>query len=291
MLELHCHTTYSDGTLTPEALVASALQVDLRALAITDHDTLAGWQPAVDAAQGTDLTIVPGVELSTVYNGRSLHILGYYPNRDDLAPCLSERLAGRHRRAEAMAERLADLGCPIQLPEMRGEMAPCRPHLAKALVQAGHVASAQEAFERYIGDDKPAYVHYEKFSSQDGIAHLRRCGGVPVWAHPCLFRGGTVETVLSDLVDAGLMGLEVYHPGHSPKQVTRLLALCDRYGLLKTGGSDYHGPKTNSPKAKPHETLNQYRLPLALLHPIWEAALALQPPHSSNPYLQIGPLT
>ncbi|MGF1515376.1 MAG: PHP domain-containing protein [Elainellaceae cyanobacterium] len=287
MLELHCHTTCSDGTLTPEALVAAALQANVRALAITDHDTLAGWQPALDAARDYGLTIIPGVEVSTVYNGRSLHVLGYYPNRDCFAPCLSERLAGRHRRAQAMAERLAELGCPIQLPEMRGEMAPCRPHIARALVQAGHVACAQEAFERYIGEDKPAYVHYEKFSSRDGIAHLRRCGGVPVWAHPYLFRGGEVEAVLPDLVDAGLMGLEVYHPGHSPKQVRRLLDLCDRYGLLVAGGSDYHGP---SAKGKNGTALNQYELPLALLHPIWEAALALQPTHGVNPYLRVSGL-
>ncbi|MGF1537367.1 MAG: PHP domain-containing protein [Elainellaceae cyanobacterium] len=286
MLELHCHTTYSDGTLNPEALVASALQANLRALAITDHDTLGGWQSAVDAARGQELSIIPGVEISTVYNGRSLHILSYYPNPDRLGPVLAERLAGRHRRAMAMAERLDALGCPITLPQMRGEMAPCRPHLARALVEAGHVACAQEAFERYLGEDKPAYVHYEKFPSQDAVALTRRCGGVPVWAHPCLFQGGSVEAVLPDLVDAGLMGLEVYHPGHSPKQVRRLLALCDRYGLLQTGGSDYHGPSTRSD----HCSLNHYGLPLTMLYPIWDAALALQPPHTNNPYLNECPM-
>ena len=294
MLELHCHTTYSDGTLTPEALVAQAVASGVKALAITDHDTMAGCQPAQAAAQGCGLAIIPGVEMSTVYNGRSLHILGFYPDPQKLEPCLAERLAGRKRRAQAMVDRLSALGVPVDYPEMRGGMAPGRPHIARALLEAGHVTTTQEAFERYLGDGKPAYVCYEKFSSADGIAHLLACGGVPVWAHPYLFRGGTVAEVLPELVAAGLRGIEVYHPNHSPRQVTQLLALCDRYDLLATGGSDYHGPNPRSATARaarvPQDPgLNQFRLPLTLLQPVWQAALALQTADSPNRSLEMSP--
>lgn len=300
MLELHCHTTYSDGTLTPAALVERAVAAGVRALAITDHDTMAGWQDAQAAAQEKDLAIIPGVEVSTVYSGRSLHILGYYPDPEKLGPCLAERLAGRKRRARAMVKKLAVLGLPVEYPQMRGDMAPGRPHIARALVEAGHVNTTQEAFERYLGEDKPAYVCYEKFSAQEGIARLLTCGGVPVWAHPYLFRGGSVEDVLPDLLAAGLMGLEVYHPSHSSRQVARLLALCDRYDLLPTGGSDYHGPRLAQGRAsnatsaaKPAKdskasTLNQFHLPLALLQPVWQAAQVMAA-DKPNPSLKSSP--
>jgi 3',5'-nucleoside bisphosphate phosphatase len=275
MLELHCHTTYSDGTLTPTQLVKAAVNAGVKALAITDHDTLSGWEEAFSAAATSDIEIVPGLELSTVHNERSLHILGFYPHREQLAPALSERLEGRKRRASQMLANLAALGYPIELPESGEGMASGRPHIAAALVKAGYVQSPQEAFERWIGDDRPAYVHYEKFSINDGISLLRNCGAVPVWAHPYLFRGGAVEVVLKKLVDAGLMGVEVYHPHHSPKEQETLLKLCAEYGLLVTGGSDYHGP-TPGVKSTESSTLNQMHVPLELLEPIKIAAQSLQ---------------
>jgi 3',5'-nucleoside bisphosphate phosphatase len=258
MLELHCHTTYSDGTLTPTALVAMARQQGVKALAITDHDTMGGWDEAIAAAD-TDLEIVPGLELSTVCNGRSLHILGFYPDRAKLQAPLNERLDGRKRRSQAMLDRLAELGYPIVLPTMGEGMAPGRPHIAAALVAAGHVTSMQEAFTRFLGDGRPAYVAYEKFDVLEGIALLRSCGAVPVWAHPYLWRGGDVATVLPELVGAGLMGLEVYHPNHSPSDGRHLEDFCQQYGLIKTGGSDFHGP------SKQHPGLNSLQLPLSLL--------------------------
>lgn len=275
MLELHCHTTYSDGTLTPAELVVAAQAAGVQALAITDHDTVAGWDEAQTAAAAldSDLEIVPGLELSTVHNGRSLHILGFYPHRPNLEPPLAQRIAGRHRRAQQMVDKLADLGMPIDLPPMPGTMAPGRPHIASALVAAGHAATNREAFDRWLGDDGPAYVQYDKFSAADGIRLLLECGAVPVWAHPYLFRGGTVATVLPELVDAGLMGIEVYHPQHSPSDVRRLLEACDHYGLLPTGGSDYHGP---SASGVDHGTgLNGLTVSLDLLPPLKRAAARL----------------
>jgi 3',5'-nucleoside bisphosphate phosphatase len=271
MLELHCHTTCSDGTLSPTELVHAAVQMGVRALAITDHDTISGWDEAFTAAADYDLEIVPGLELSTVHHDRSLHILGFYPDRHKLLSPLEERLAGRKRRAQQMVENLATLGYPIHLPEMGEGMAPGRPHIATAMVKAGYVQSAREAFDRFLGDDKPAYVHYEKFSAAEGIELLRRCHAIPVWAHPYLFRGGEVEDVLPELVAAGLMGVEVYHPEHSNSEVRRLQELCDRYNLLMTGGSDYHGPTPGS-KPSDYRELNRLHIPLSLLEPIKQAA-------------------
>lgn len=275
MLDLHCHTTCSDGTLTPTELVEAAVGAGVRVLAITDHDTMSGWDAAIAAASAYPLEIVPGLELSTVHNERSLHILGFYPDAERLREPLQERLEGRKRRADLIVARLAELGYPIQLPPLGEGMAPGRPHIASALVRAGYVRSSQEAFERFLGDDKPAYVHYDKFSSADGIHLLLTCGAVPVWAHPCLFRGGTVETVLPELVAAGLLGVEVYHPNHSNSEVRQLEALCDRYGLIKTGGSDYHGP-VPSAKPKDFSPLNSLHLPLSLLKPLKHAAEKLR---------------
>lgn len=273
MLELHCHTTCSDGTLSPQALVQAAIAAGVKALAITDHDTLAGWNEAI-AAAGEQLEIIPGLELSTVHRERSLHILGYYPDRAKLEPQLQERIAGRKRRAQAMADKLATLGYPIQLPMMPGDMAPGRPHIAKALMNAGYITQTQEAFTRWIGEGGPAYVQYEKFAAADGIQLLLACGAVPVWAHPYLFRGGTVESVLPELVQAGLMGIEVYHPNHSPSEERKLEEMCQQYGLLMTGGSDYHGPAED--KSKAGIGLNGLHVPLSLLAPLKQAAIALK---------------
>lgn len=268
MLELHCHTTYSDGTLSPQQLVEAAVKAGVRALAITDHDTMMGWDEAIAAAP-EDLEIIPGLELSTVHNHCSLHILGFYPNRHHLQPPLQDRIEGRKRRAQKMVEKLADLGYPIELPELSDGIAPGRPHIAAALVKAGHVQSSREAFDRWLGDKGPAYVGYEKFSIQEGIALLRSCGAVPVWAHPYLFRGGELETVLRELIAAGLMGVEVYHPTHHKEQIEHLKRLCCHYNLLMTGGSDYHGPSPDG------TVLNQMNVSLELLEPLKQAAASL----------------
>lgn len=274
MLELHSHTTCSDGSLTPTELVKFAAQKGVRALAITDHDTMAGWDEAIATAAPLNLEIVPGLELSTVYNGRSMHILGFYPDREKLHDPLQERVEGRKRRARKMAEKLADLGFPIQLPDMFGAMAPGRPHIASALKAAGHVKSSNEAFNRFLRDDGPAYVPYEKFTAQQGIDLLLSCGAVPVWAHPFIFRGGTVETILPMLVEAGLMGIEVYHPTHSVSQTRKLEEYCAQYDLLMTGGSDYHGPRKE--KHSDFRDLNDLAVSLDLLPPLKAAAAQLR---------------
>lgn len=273
MIELHTHTTYSDGILTPQQLVTRAANAGVKALAITDHDTLYGWDEAIAAAIPYNLEIVPGVELSTVHNGRSLHILGYYPRKELLAEPLVERLAGRKRRAKKMIANLAEMGYPLELEGFDRNMALGRPHIALAMVKAGYVNCAQEAFEQFLGEDQPAYVHYEKFSIQSGISLIRDCGGVPVWAHPYLFRGGRVEEVLPELIAAGLMGIEVYHPRHGNNKIKRLKELCQDHNLLMTGGTDYHGSDLEHPENERWQ-LNQLNLPLSLLESLKQACNA-----------------
>ncbi|NJM99166.1 MAG: PHP domain-containing protein [Phormidesmis sp. RL_2_1] len=273
MLELHSHTTCSDGSLTPAQLVQFAAAQGVKALAITDHDTMAGWDEAIATAMPLDIEIVPGLELSTVYNERSMHILGFYPDPEKLRSPLQARVEGRKRRARKMAEKLAALGYPIDLPDLSGAMAPGRPHIAAALKQAGHVSSDHEAFDRFLKDDGPAFVPYEKFTAQEGIELLLSCGAVPVWAHPCIFRGGTVERVLPELIKAGLMGIEVYHPTHSVSQTRQLEEYCQTYNLVMTGGSDYHGPKKE--KNPDFRDLNALAVPLSLLPPLKAAAAHL----------------
>ncbi len=169
---------------------------------------------------------------------------------------------------------LAAMGYPINLPEMSGNMAVARPHIASAMVKAGYVKSTREAFDRFLGEDKPAYVHYEKFSVTEGISLLRDCGAVPVWAHPYLFRGGKFEEVLPELITAGLLGIEVYHPHHSPIKINKLREFCRANNLLVTGGVDYHGFNLDSSEPRKYR-LNKFQLPLSLLEPLKQAAAEL----------------
>ncbi|USR90684.1 PHP domain-containing protein [Phormidium yuhuli AB48] len=272
MLELHCHSQYSDGTLTPTQLIERAVGAGVKALALTDHDTMSGCAEAAEAARRYNLTLVPGVELSTVHRGRSLHILGFYPDGDRLQGPLQARQEGRRRRAEAMIEKLHQLGCPIVLPNFPPGVAPSRPHLAQALLNGGYVQSWEEAFNRFLRDGGPAYVNYSQFSAEEGITLLRSCGAVPVWAHPYLFAGGSVDDILPELVELGLMGLEVYHPHHRRSQQNHLHQLSQSYHLVVTGGTDYHGPAPG----RTAKELNSFALPLTLLEPLQRAAEQLQ---------------
>jgi len=260
--------------LSPSELVEAAIESGVRALAITDHDTVSGWDEAIASAP-PDLEIVPGLELSTVFRDRSLHILGFYPDRDRLVPPLTERIEGRKRRAQEMIDKLAALGYEIELPAMGEGMAPGRPHIASALVRAGHVESTREAFDRFLADDRPAFVQYEKFGVAEGIRLLRDCGAVPIWAHPFLFRGAPVKEVLPELIEAGLMGLEVYHPSHTLWQAERLKEMCAQYGLLSSGGSDFHGIPADI-KADEYRSLNSLKVSIDLLDPIKQAANTLR---------------
>jgi len=243
-VDLHTHTLYSDGVLTPEALVTRAIERGLSALSITDHDSMEALERAREAAAQA-IEVVPGIEISCTFDGAEIHILGYYvdPADERLASRLTRFREERVERAMAMIERLAALGLsidPERVLELAGPGVVGRPHVAEALVQAGHVAHVDEAFKRYLGPAGQAFVMRPAFDAGEAIELIHDAGGVAVIAHPGL---GIEESRLERIADLGLRGIEIWHPQHGPVAVRRLRALAARYGLLETGGSDFHGPQ------------------------------------------------
>ncbi len=241
-VDLHVHTYFSDGTLSPEAVVALATERGLAALAITDHDSLDALEPARKAV-GPGLELVPGIELSTVHEGLDLHILGYYldPTHEALRARLERFGEERRERAMTMLRRLKDLGValdPAEVVHLAGPGVIGRPHIARAMVRAGHVPNLDDAFRQYLGRDGRAFVPRASFKVEEAIDLVQAAGGISVIAHP----GPLLpDTVIEELADAGLRGVEVWHPQHHGPTVRRLRALCERLDLLETGGSDFHG--------------------------------------------------
>jgi predicted metal-dependent phosphoesterase TrpH len=241
-VDLHAHTTFSDGLLTPEQLVSRALEKRLAALAVTDHDTVEAI-PRARAAAGTAIELVPGIEMSTAYEGADLHILGFYLDPDH-AP-LRERLErfqrDRRDRALAIVERLRGMGVPVEIEtvlELAGPGVIGRPHVAEALIRAGLATNFDDAFERFLGTQAPAYVPRPAFRPEEAIALIHEADGVSVLAHP----GAQMpDSVIERLHAAGLRGIEVWHPQHGAATMRRYRALADRLGMLTTGGSDFHG--------------------------------------------------
>jgi predicted metal-dependent phosphoesterase TrpH len=241
--DLHTHTTYSDGLLTPVQLIARAREQGLAAIAITDHDSVEGLPLAMPAAGGA-LELIPGVEISTSADGMDLHILGLYVDPDH--PELRERLARFHderlRRVESILARLADLGVGVSLDTVLALAGPGvvgRPHVAEAMVRSGHVADLDEAFRRYLGSQGIAFVSRPSFRPAEAISLIHAAGGVSVLAHP----GASLsDLVVERLADLGLRALEVWHPQHGVSTVRRYRALARQLNLLETGGSDFHGP-------------------------------------------------
>lgn len=243
--ELHCHTTASDGTLPPEALVAMAVQRGLEALAITDHDTTAAYEPACRAAAPYRLEVIPAIEINSEEGSLDVHILGYFldPSNQELQEALAGLRQGRRRRLGEMLERLEDLGLPVREDRVlafAGGESVGRPHVARAMVEAGHVKDLPAAFDLYLGTGKPGYVPRRNLRPGQAIRLIRQAGGVAVLAHPGLVGD---ETVVEALVPEGLQGLEVYYPQHPPLLRQHYEDLAARLGLLVTGGSDYHGPE------------------------------------------------
>lgn len=243
--DLHVHTTASDGSLSPAECAAQAGRIGLRALAVTDHDTMDGVAGA-SAAAPAGLVIIPGIEFGCRWSERGtgeIHVLGYGcdPGQSEFARELSTLREARSSRASAMVQRLNELGLPIALADViryAGQGTIGRPHIARALVERGCVADVAEAFARYLNPGAPGYVEHYRPTPARAVRLIRAAGGVPVLAHPGLI--GDDALVLAAL-DLGMMGLEVYHPAHGPDQVRRYLGIARRRGLLVTGGSDFHG--------------------------------------------------
>jgi predicted metal-dependent phosphoesterase TrpH len=266
-IDLHTHTTASDGSFEPREVVGLAEKAGLHAVAITDHDTTDGVGEAQAAGERLPLEVVPGVELSVDHPRLgSLHILGYWvqPDHPDLAGRLEEIRGGRDSRNQKILKRLASLGCPLDPEEVRriagGEVVG-RPHLARAMIKHGYVQTAQEAFDRYLARGKPAYLERERMGPEEAIDRIRRAGGVAVWAHPGLIGLGEpdLEREIVELAKAGLCGVEAHYPEHSPRTTELLLNLCDRHRLAPTGGTDFHG------EAKPQIQLGSLPVPAELL--------------------------
>lgn len=215
-------------------------------LALTDHDTTDGLAEAAAAGQTCGVDVIPGVEINTDVGEHEVHILGYFLDyaRPTLQAFLRRMREGRLDRAEEMVRRLASLGAPIEWARV-GEIAAGasvgRPHVARALVEAGWVGSIREAFERFIGRHGPAYVPRLKLAPQEAVEIIARHDGVPVLAHPGWTASGPILERLPELVGRGLAGIEVYYPDHSPEMVVAYRRLADRHGLVATGGTDYHG--------------------------------------------------
>lgn len=243
--DFHLHSTCSDGRLAPAELVALAAGRGVRALALTDHDTTAGIPAARAAAAAVPgLVLVPGVELSCDVPGTEVHMLGLGIDPDDaaLGAHLAEARAGRLHRGERMVERLQSLGYPLEWARVRalaGDAPVGRPHVAQALLDAGHTATYVEAFERLIGRDGPAYVERPMLTPAEAVGIIRRAGGLAVFAHPLFTE--EFERFLPETIAAGLFGLEVYYRHHGPAEVARLEALAARAELFGLGGTDFHG--------------------------------------------------
>ncbi|GIW08313.1 MAG: phosphatase [Dehalococcoidia bacterium] len=244
LVDLHLHTTASDGALGPEELVRRCAEAGVRVMAVTDHDSTESVRAAMAAAAPLGITVIPGTELNTDVADGEVHILGYFVDLDSVRfqEALLALRDSRVGRAKAMIAKLEALGMPITFERVRslaGDGAIGRPHIAQALVEAGHVASMAEAFDRLLGRNGPAYAEGMRLSPGEAVRLIREAGGFPVLAHPSYVRNP--EETVAALAPQGLAGVEVFYRDYSAQERERFAALARRYGLLLTGGSDFHG--------------------------------------------------
>lgn len=248
--DLHSHTFASDGMQTPTENVRIATEAGLGAIAITDHDTVAGIDEALAAGKEYGILVVPGVEISTVSQGEDIHVLGYWIDHHNkrFLQRLAELRAVRDQRNEMMLERLNMLGAVITMEDVRASLKASkkadetlgRPHIADALLRKGYVATIAEAFDRYLGKNGAAYVNPPRIEPFTAIRWIKEAGGVPVLAHPGLYGQ---DELIEQLVESGLAGLEVYHADHKPTQEEHYLAIANNLKLIVTAGSDFHGER------------------------------------------------
>jgi len=257
LIDLHAHTTASDGALAPAALVELARREGVGVLGVTDHDSVAGLDEAMAAGARLGVEVIPGLEISSYYHRREVHLLGYFV--DHRRPELLEQLAAwreeRVGRMRQMVDRLRRYGIHLDADRIAardpaGSVG--RPHVAGALVEGGHVATVEEAFDRFLAEGKPAYVPRQRVVVADAIALVRRSGGLPALAHPAMYHN---DGMLGDLARDGLAGIEVIHRDHNAVAEGRYRRLAARYDLVCTGGSDYHGLANATPQRLGHPSL------------------------------------
>lgn len=248
MVDLHVHSTKSDGTFTPSELVSYALEKGLTAFALTDHDTVDGIDEALEAAKDKPITVIPGIEYSTEYHNRDIHIVGLFI--DHKSPVFTEYLTrfqqSRTERNYKLCANLrsADIAITYEsLLEMFPDAVITRAHYAKYLLSKGYVKSIKEAFDRYLGDHTPYFVHREKVTPKEVIQVTLQAGGVPVLAHPVLYKLGKeqLDILVSTLTEQGLKGIECIYSTYTNSDEREIKALAAKYNLLPSGGSDFHG--------------------------------------------------
>ncbi|MBN1692826.1 MAG: PHP domain-containing protein [Dehalococcoidales bacterium] len=245
LVDLHIHTTASDGKYSPDVIVARAAETGLKYISITDHDTIDGITPAIKAAKSyPGLTLIPGVEISTDLADGEAHILGYFIDyaSPDFQKELEKFRDSRLGRGQRMVAKLNELGIKIdwsRVQAIAGDGAIGRPHVAQAMLEKGYVKTFEEAFDKYIGHGGPAYVEREKMTPQEAVALIISAGGIPVLAHPFTVKDS--EAMAAALKEAGLIGIEAYYKDNTPEQTAATLELAEKYSLIATGGTDYHG--------------------------------------------------
>jgi len=245
MIDLHSHTTESDGTFSPAQLVEEAGRVGVRILGITDHDTFSGYDQALPLARKAGLELVCGIELSTKLHGHSVHLLGYFLSANglrDFRTWIGDLQASRRDRNVRLIARLRELGLDITLEEVeaRGGGMTGRPHFAQVLIEKGYVKSMQQAFDDYLDESAKGYVTRREPQFAEAVQHIREAGGIASLAHPIRLRED-VAALIPSLRASGLNAIEAYHSDHSPEQTALYLQLAVQHGLLVTGGSDFHG--------------------------------------------------
>jgi 3',5'-nucleoside bisphosphate phosphatase len=241
--DLHMHTTASDGVVEPADLVRLVSAQGIAAIAVTDHDVTDGVFEAMNEGKSRGIEVLAGVEINTDLGDTEVHVLGYLMDIQDVGfqATMEWLREGRVQRARKMVQRLNELGCPItweRVQEISGYGAIGRPHVAQAMVEAGCVSTRGEAFERYLAREAPAYVPRARFSAEDAIKSIREAGGIAIAAHPVQIRD---DSLIPALVEAGLGGLEAYHPSQEPEVAEHYRKMAGDMGLVWTGGSDFHG--------------------------------------------------
>lgn len=246
-VDLHIHTSYSDGVFSPEKIVDTAIDAGLGAIAITDHDNVLSYNIAKEHAKGKSLEILPGVEINTLYKGYEVHILGYFMDLDDsdFQKLIKTQQQARIKQTKEILALLSKKeGIRIPYENIVKQVAEFgsigRPHIAKAITNAGGTSSVIEAYNKYINDDSPVYVQRKTVSPFEAVEVIYEAGGIPVFAHP--YDVDIADNLAKEMMNFGLRGLEAYHRKHSPAIIEYFSTLAEKYGLIVTGGSDFHAP-------------------------------------------------
>lgn len=267
--DLHVHTTASDGTVSPSGVVELAFGVGLAAIAITDHDTVSGISEAQKAGAELGIEVIPGIEISTDYMGHDVHMLGYFidPDSPELEPVLSWSVNEKNIRNQKIVSSLKNAGFNISLDEIERKHPGTvigRPHIAAVMAEKGYVTSVSEGFERYLSEGRPFYVPRQRIAFADAVEFIIRSGGKAVLAHPLQYKFSQQDTekMVSLASSHGCTGIEVYYTGYTNSDIAYLLKLSEKFMLVPTGGSDFHGDN------KPHISIGQAKVPYSVIEQI-----------------------